>query len=54
MKDEMKRRTGKQFNDAVWQSDFLGWGKSRRKVYNQMRRSARRRMKHELRNMEID
>lgn len=54
MKDEMKKHSSKEYYNAVYGSDFLAWGKSRRKANNQMRRIARRRMKHELKNMSID
>lgn len=54
MKDEMKKHSNNEYSKAVWFYDFLAWGKSRRKVYDKMRRTARRRMKHELRNMSMD
>lgn len=54
MKDEMKKHSSNEYYKAVWFYDFLAWGKSRRKANNQMRRIARRRMNHELRNMVID
>lgn len=54
MKDEMKKHSNNEYSNAVWGSDFLAWGKSRKKVYDKMRRTARRRMNYELRNMVID
>lgn len=54
MKDEMKKRTSDDFIKAALAYDFLGWGKSKRKVYNQMRRRARRTMKHDIRNGRYD
>lgn len=52
MNDEMKKHSRNEYNNAVWDSDFLAWGKSRRKVNDKMRRIARRRIKHELRNID--
>lgn len=54
MKDEMKKRTRHDFTNAILCYDFIGWGKSKRKVYNQMRRRARRNMNQEVRNMKYD
>lgn len=53
MKDEMKIHSRYEYTNAVWNFDFLAWGKSRRKVYDKIRRVARRRMKHKLNNMNI-